>query len=200
MNKRNTNRVKVVRKGSHPVEVGNHFPKSSLREPLTNKRKAEQLALQRLADLLAEKELREELRRGSAEIRSGTVNVMAGKVARIKTVKQSRQDLPRRLTDPEYAAWYLMQVMALGDIAALKVAVEDFVAASGIYEDLGFPGSPGEERRIRLMQRLATLINPEKLRRKHGESISRALVRIVKDQTDEQLERMVYEMESGEPG
>ena len=192
-------RAKTVMRGAYPVEAVKHLPKSGLRKSPTNRRKAEQLALQRMADLLAEKELRKELRRGSAA-RFGTVNVMAGKVARIKTVKQSRQDLPRRLTDPEYAAWYLMQVMALGDIAALKVAVEDFVAASGIYEDLGFPGSPGEKRRITLMQRLATLINPEKLRRKRGESISRALVRIVKDQTDEQLERMVYEMESGEPG
>ncbi len=78
--------------------------------------------------------------------------------------------------------------------------MEDFVTASGIYEEFGRAGTAGEQRRIKLMQRLASLINIEKLKRRRGESISRALVRIVKDQTNEQLERMVCELESGEPG
>jgi len=187
MNKRKSNRVKVVRKGAHLAEVVKHFPKN---KPL--KRMADQLALQRLADFIAEREFRNELRRGSAE--------KPEKDTRSKKVKQFRPDLPRRMRDPEYAAWYLAQVLFSGDIAALRPSVEDFVRASGIFEAFCCPGSTGEQRRIKLMQRLATLINPETLQRKRGESICRALVRAVKDQTDEQLERMVYELESGEPG
>ena len=77
--------------------------------------------------------------------------------------------------------------------------VEEPNVTKMISEDPGDPVMPApewlishsEQRRINLIQRLVNLINPDKLKRKRRESISRALARIVKDQTDEQLERMV---------
>ena len=46
-------------------------------------------------------------------------------------LKNYRTDLLKRLTDPDYAAEYLAQVLAEGDSAAFLIALKDVVEASG---------------------------------------------------------------------
>ncbi len=90
MERRKTTRIKVAQKGVHLVNVVNHLPKGSLRKYLTKQREAEQLAvlegIRRIADLasgkvqgLTEKQWKKELRRGSAEKKSGKVRSYLGK-------------------------------------------------------------------------------------------------------------------------
>ncbi|MBU6409480.1 MAG: putative addiction module antidote protein [Verrucomicrobia bacterium] len=46
-------------------------------------------------------------------------------------LKNYKDDLTRRLRDPEYAAEYLAQVLAGNDSAAFLIALKDVVEASG---------------------------------------------------------------------
>ena len=51
-------------------------------------------------------------------------------------LKNYRDDLLKRLSDPEYAAEYLAQVLATRDGAAFLIALKDVVEASGGVGDL----------------------------------------------------------------
>ena len=63
------------------------------------------------------------------------------------------------------------------------------------------PGTdPGEAFRDRAMQRLAALIDVGKIPRKRGESIADAMRRGLNDMTEEQVNQMLCELESGKPG
>jgi hypothetical protein len=49
------------------------------------------------------------------------------------------------------------------------------------------------------MQRLAALLDAGKMQRNRGESIAEAMRRRLNGMTEEQVSRMLYELESGEP-
>jgi probable addiction module antidote protein len=51
-------------------------------------------------------------------------------------LKNYRDDLQRRLRDPEYAAEYLAEVLASQDSAAFLIALKDVVEANGGMGDL----------------------------------------------------------------
>jgi hypothetical protein len=82
-----------------------------------------------------------------------------------------------------------------------------------IDEDLGWgPGGvtgsflepetgtdPEEDFRSAALQRLAALLDAGKIQRNRGESIAEALRRRLNGMTEEQVSRMLYELESGEP-
>jgi hypothetical protein len=82
-----------------------------------------------------------------------------------------------------------------------------------IDEDLGWgPGGvtgsflepesgtdPEEDFRSGVLQWLAALLDAGKMQRNRGESIAEALRRRLNGMTEEQVSRMLYELESGEP-
>jgi len=57
-----------------------------------------------------------------------------------------------------------------------------------------------DQRKILTLRRLAKLLKPEAVRRKPGESQYDAVARLYGWQTNEELERMLHFVESGEPG
>jgi hypothetical protein len=72
----------------------------------------------------------------------------------------------------------------------------------------GFTGSflepesgtdPEEDFRSGVLQRLAALLDAGKMQRNRGESIAEALRRRLNRMTEEQVSRMLYELESGKP-
>ena len=58
---------------------------------------------------------------------------------------------------------------------------------------------PEEDFRAGVLQRLAALLDAGKMQRNRGESIAEALRRRLNGMTEEQVRRMLYELESGEP-
>ena len=58
---------------------------------------------------------------------------------------------------------------------------------------------PEEDFRSGVLQRLAALLDAGKMQRNRGESIAEALRRRLNGMTEEQVSRMLYELESGEP-
>ena len=89
----------------------------------------------------------------------------------------------------------------------------DRQSGAEIDEDLGWgPGGvtgsflepesgtdPEEDFRSRALQRLAALLDAGKIQRNRGESIAEAMRRRLNGMTEEQVSRMLYELESGEP-
>jgi hypothetical protein len=72
----------------------------------------------------------------------------------------------------------------------------------------GFTGSflepesgmdPEEDFRSRALQRLAALLDAGKMQRNQGERIAEAMRRRLNGMTEEQVSRMLYELESGGP-
>jgi hypothetical protein len=58
---------------------------------------------------------------------------------------------------------------------------------------------PEEDFRSGAMQRLAALLDAGKMQRNRGESIAEAMRRRLNGMTEEQVSRLLYELESGEP-
>jgi len=58
---------------------------------------------------------------------------------------------------------------------------------------------PEEDFRSGALHRLAALLDAGKMQRNRGESIAEALRRRLNGMTEEQVRRMLYELESGEP-
>ena len=89
----------------------------------------------------------------------------------------------------------------------------DRQSGAEIDEDLGWgPGgvtgsfleaetgtNPEEDFRSGALHRLAALLDAGKTQRNRGESIAEAMRRRLHEMTEEQVSRMLYELESGEP-
>ena len=68
-------------------------------------------------------------------------------------------------------------------------------------EPLGLSGrTAGERHRSRLIRRLISLVDTRTIERKPNETRLQALSRQISHKSDSELEQMIYELESGEPG
>ena len=82
----------------------------------------------------------------------------------------------------------------------LSTAAKKFEHNRARKLDLVIPRrNTGLTSRRRIMKRLEALIEPDKIPRHRGERAADAIMRRFSGMTDEQLNRMVYELESGEP-
>lgn len=182
MSKRKSTRVKVVKKGAHHVDVVKHFPKGSLRKYLTKKRDVEQLAIleraQRIADLASEKV------KGSAGVKRRKFKMPDIKARLRKTFGKTCYDSEGLIKGHRVAVWEVLEVHRETKSIA-KTADHFNWHPSLVRVVLEYAKAhPRQIQRFLVLERLAklgtTTLDLSKM-------------------TTKQLERMLYELESGEP-
>jgi hypothetical protein len=91
------------------------------------------------------------------------------------------------------------QLWSLGEAGALELADRISVFRAKLQSDLGVV-SAFDEQKVQALHRLARMLKPGAVRREAGETPFDALARLYGWQTNDELERRLHSLESGEPG